>query len=164
MTLQYGNYFAAVLPILFTFLLFVLFSQSFEWREAFLLSSVIWGTVVVLITEGLSLFNQLTYSSLTITWIIFDMLAGSILLNKVIRASFKPIRLQFPPLQRFEYFMITGILIIILTTGLIAMVAPPNSFQFDELSHEPNHALNSGSKRCPLSNQHHQAGQFDAGH
>ena len=128
MTLQYGNYFAAVLPILFTFLLFVLFSQSFEWREAFLLSSVIWGTVVVLITEGLSLFNQLTYSSLTITWIIFDMLAGSILLNKVIRASFKPIRLQFPPLQRFEYFMITGILIIILTTGLIALVAPPNSF------------------------------------
>ena len=128
MTLQYSNYFAAILPILFTFLLFVLFSQSFGWREAFLLSSVIWGTVVVLVTEGLSLFNQLTYSSLTISWIILDMLAGSILLNNVIKAGFKPIRLQFPTLQRFEYFMLAAILIIILTTGLIALVAPPNSF------------------------------------
>ncbi len=61
MTLQYGNYFAAILPILFTLLLFIFFLQSFEWREAFLLSSAIWGTAVVLITEGLSIFNQLTY-------------------------------------------------------------------------------------------------------
>ena len=128
MTLQYGNYFVAILPVLFTLLLFVFFLQSFEWREAFLFSSAAWGAAVVLITEGLSVFNQLTYSSLAITWIIFDVLAGYILLNKTIKAGFKPIRLQFPLLQRFEYFIIAGILIIVLTTGLIALVAPPNSF------------------------------------
>ncbi|MGA7192770.1 MAG: glycosyltransferase family 39 protein [Anaerolineales bacterium] len=128
MTLPYGNYFVAFLPILFALLLFVFFSQSFEWREAFLLSSAAWGIVVVLITEGLSTFNQLTYPSLTISWIIFDILAGSILLNKVIKTGFKPISLRFPRRQRFEYFVIAGILIVILTTGLIALVAPPNSF------------------------------------
>jgi 4-amino-4-deoxy-L-arabinose transferase-like glycosyltransferase len=128
MTLQYGNYVAAILPILFALLLFVFFLQSFDWREAFLFSSTAWGTAVVLITEGLSIFNQLTFSGLTISWLFFDIIAGSILLNKVIRAGFKPIRLQFSQLQRFEYMITAGILIIILTTGLIALVAPPNSF------------------------------------
>jgi hypothetical protein len=128
MTLQYGNYVAAILPILFALLLFVFFLQSFDWREACLFSSTAWGTAVVLITEGLSIFNQLTFSGLTISWLFFDIIAGSILLNKVIRAGFKPIRLQFSQLQRFEYMITAGILIIILTTGLIALVAPPNSF------------------------------------
>ncbi len=50
------------------------------------------------------------------------------LINKVIKTGFKPIRLRFPDFQRFEYFIIAGILIIVLTTGLIALVAPPNSF------------------------------------
>ena len=108
-----ANYFVALLPILFALLLFIFFLQSFDWREAFLFSSTAWGTVVVLITEGLSIFNQLTFSGLTISWLFFDIIAGSILLNKVIKDGFKPIRLQFPDLQRFEYFIIAGILIII---------------------------------------------------
>ena len=128
MTLQYGNYFLAFLPVLFTLLLFIFFIQNLEWREAFLLSSVIWGTAVVVITEGLSIFNQLTYSSLAISWSIFDLIAGSILLNKVVKVGLKPIKLKFPRLERFEYFVIVGILIIILATGVIALVAPPNSF------------------------------------
>jgi len=127
-TLQYGDSFAAILPVLFGLLLFVFFLQSFEWREAFLFSSAAWGTAVVLITEGLSFFNQLTYVGMTISWIVFDIIAGSILLNKVIKNGFKSIKLQFPQLQRFEYIIIAGILIIILTTGLIALVSPPNSF------------------------------------
>ena len=128
MMLLNANYFVALLPILFALLLFIFFLQSFDWREAFLFSSTAWGTVVVLITEGLSVFNRLTYPGLIISWLAFSILAGSILLNKVIKDGFKPIRLQFPGLQRFEYFIIAGILIIILTTGLIALVAPPNSF------------------------------------
>ena len=128
MTLQYGNYFVATLPILFALLLFIFFLQSFEWREAFLFSSNAWGTAVVLITEGLSIFNQLTYAGLTISWLAFDIIAGSILLNKAIKTGFKPIKPQFPQVQRFEYIIIAGVLIIILTTGLIALVSPPNSF------------------------------------
>jgi len=128
MTLQHGNYFMAILPVLFALLLFVYFLQSFEWREAFLFSSAAWGAVAVLITEGLSIFNQLTYASLTISWLAFDILAGSILLNKVVKAGFKPVKPQFSRLQRFEYIVVAGILIIILTTGLIALVSPPNSF------------------------------------
>ncbi len=67
-------------------------------------------------------------SGLIISWLVFDIIASAIILTKVIKAGFKPIRLQFPSLQRFEYFIIACILIIILTTGLIALVAPPNSF------------------------------------
>jgi len=128
MILQTGRYILAILPVLFTLILFSLFFQRLGWREAFLLSSAFWGTAVVLITEGLSVFNQLTYAGLTTSWLALDIIAGSIILNKVIKTGFKPNRLRFPHLQRFEYFIVAGILIIILTTGLIALVAPPNSF------------------------------------
>lgn len=96
MTLQYGNYFAAILPILFTLLLFVFFLQSFEWREAFLFSSAAWGTAVVLITEGLSIFNQLTFSGLTISWLFFDIIAGSILLTKLLGLASNQSDCNFP--------------------------------------------------------------------
>src|SRR5271157_3505319 len=124
MILQTGRYILAILPVLFTLILFSLFFQRLGWREAFLLSSAFWGTAVVLVTEGLSIFNQLTYAGLTISWLAFDIIAGSILLNKAIKSGFKPIKPQFPQLQRFEYIIIAGVLIIILTTGLIALVSP----------------------------------------
>jgi len=114
--------------VLFALISFSLFYQRTGWREAFLLSSVAWGTAVVMITEGLSIFNLLTFAGLTVTWLVFDTIATIILLIKIRKSGFKSLKLQFPGLSRFEYFVIACIVIIVLTTGLIAVVAPPNSF------------------------------------
>ena len=164
MILQYGNIFLAFLPFLFPLLLFIFFVQDFEWRESFLLSSVIWGTAVVTITEGLSIFNQLTYPSLSIAWIILDILAGSVLLNKAIKAGLKPIQLKFPHLERFEYFIIAGILIIILTTGVIAFGLTAQQLRFNELPHEPHYALDPVPKCSAISHQYNFPNRLDTRH
>jgi hypothetical protein len=43
-------------------------SRIGSWRDAFLASAVIWGTLAVAITELLSLFNAITPSGLFVAW------------------------------------------------------------------------------------------------
>ena len=128
MTLSVGNFFLAVLPILFIILTFIIFLQNFEWRIAFLLSAISLGTLTVFLTEGLSLFNQITYSAITFSWLFLDIVAGLILFKKIMRSGLKPIHSPFINLQFFDFIFLAVILIIIMTTGFIAYVSHPDSF------------------------------------
>ena len=128
MILSNGNFFLAILPVLFLVLTFIFFLQDFEWRVAFLLSAISLGTTAVLLTESLSLFKQITFATVTFSWLFLDILAGLILFKKAAKTGFKRIHSPFINLQFFDYAGLALILIIILTTGFIAYVSPPDSY------------------------------------
>jgi 4-amino-4-deoxy-L-arabinose transferase-like glycosyltransferase len=127
MILPNGNYLLAVFPVLFMFILFVLYLQSSSWREAILQSSIIWGITTVLISEGLSVFKQLTFINLIFIWFLGDILIGLILYTRVKKDGFKSINKPFFNLKNIYFFVFAGILIYILITGMIAFMAPPNT-------------------------------------
>ncbi len=93
----------------------------------FLLSSITWGTTVTAITEGLSLFKQITFPSLAFAWIGLDIFAGLVLVNKIKKDGIKLFQKTNLDLETFDYLTLGGIAVIICITGVIAFVAPPNT-------------------------------------
>ena len=163
MILSNGNFFLAILPVLFLVFAFIFFLQDLEWRVAFLLSAMSLGTTVVLLTESLSLFKQITFATVTFSWLFLDILAGLILFKKAAKTGFKRIHSPLINLQFFDYAGLALILIIILTIGVIAYVSPPRLIRFDDLSHEPRNALDSKPERGGVSNKYRPANFNDAG-
>ena len=101
--------------------------EATDPRGAFLAAAVLWGVVLTLITEGLSLFNWLTPLALTLCW------AAATLAAALAAARVAPSRL-LPRLERpasgglLTLGLIAPIAIAILATGLIAIVGWPNNY------------------------------------
>ncbi len=127
MILANGNYLLAILPILFTIILFAFYFQQAGWRKAFLQASILWGVATASVTEGLSIFKGLTFYDLILFWLLADILAGSMLYRKIKKEGFKIVNKPFSGLHGFDYFVLFGLVIYVLVTGIIALAAPPNT-------------------------------------
>ena len=127
-SLQNYDLLFTILPIVYTLLFFILFCQYTEWRESLLLSSMTWGITVTAITEGLSLFKEITFIGLALAWIGLDIFAGIILAVKLRKDGLKLFRKQIPDFETFDYLTLGGIAVIIFITGVIAFMAPPNTW------------------------------------
>jgi 4-amino-4-deoxy-L-arabinose transferase-like glycosyltransferase len=96
------------------------------WRGAFLSAAVIWGIFLIAITECLSPFSLLTFKGVVISWILVAAVSVSI----YFKISYRP----FPAgqgvsgLSSFDKLSIIFILFVIATVGLIAVLAPPNTW------------------------------------
>ena len=105
------------------FLLEVLRQRGLRLRRAFLITSFVWGTAVTILTEGLSLFNQLNYTSLLTCWIT--------LLIPLFYLYFSGRRLHKQSLLedclRENKAILLSIAIILFSTFCIAVIAPPNN-------------------------------------
>src|SRR6516165_1511624 len=63
--------FLFVLPLWFAaFLAFL--KISLDWREAVLSACVIWGVIVLVLTEALSIFQELSFVSLVLAWALIS--------------------------------------------------------------------------------------------
>ncbi|NIM94102.1 MAG: hypothetical protein GTO18_10380 [Anaerolineales bacterium] len=125
-----------LLPILtFIVIFLILFGdQSFNpdsapyWRRAFLTSTLIWGALVVIITEGLSLVSGLTRVWVGVSWAIVVL---ALFLYGVMKGNFqrsfsriKQIQVQ---LTLIEWIVVIGMVMIIIALGVVAWIAPANT-------------------------------------
>jgi hypothetical protein len=124
----FGNEFLALLPALFAVFVFFVCLAFRDWRASVLLAGTSWGLAVVGLTEVLSLFHALTFAAVLIGWTALDMAAGLVVLRVARTRGLRPVDLAWPCLTRFEYVMLAGMAAICLTTGLIALLFPPDSF------------------------------------
>lgn len=107
-----------------SFFIFVIifFREGLCLRSSVLASSVLWGVVVTLLTELLSLGNLLNGLWLTVAW-------SSVLLIAILIAHSLPqknVAIKYH-LSRFHLALIASLSIIIIITFIIAIVAAPNN-------------------------------------
>ncbi len=118
-------------PILCFFILFLSLKQSpnsfLGWRGSFLLAATLWGVLVVLGTEILSLFHALTRGPMEAFWILASLTAGSVFWKFLPREK----KFMFPPLPHFareDWVLLGSIFIIVSAIGIGAWIAPPNNW------------------------------------
>lgn len=119
------------LPLL-GFLVIVALARRYgcDWRRSLLVGSIAWGSAILIIVEFLSLPHILTQSGLALSWLTLDMgLIGAFMLLSRRAGTFPLASNQASPNERtgwFERVLLTGVLLTFMTTGLTAIIAPPN--------------------------------------
>jgi len=116
-----------LLPLLCFSLFYIIFSKKWYWRDSFLLASLLWGVCVTASTEFLSLIHYITFPGILGFWILTLLISISIVLtlNKG-RSSVEPFSLSH--LLIHEIILLSGIALIAVMVGWIALTAPPNNW------------------------------------
>lgn len=118
----------ASLPVLFFGLSFFWLWATNTWRTAFIRAAVLWGLLVVAITEVLSLLGLLSFWWLAAAWAIACCVAAiGAWRHRVELAE----RLRLPPTRRLWHpalLAVAPVALIAAATGVIAWVAPPNTW------------------------------------
>lgn len=96
-------------------------------RQSLLLAAVVWGILVVVITEGTSLAGLFAYSCLTLVWGIVLGAFGVVCMKQLSKRSRVRFSL-FPCASGFLNFLILGIIGISLFSLSVALIAPPNTW------------------------------------
>lgn len=111
-----------IFPLLAALLLFCcIFKKHRCGRSALIFAAIIWGVLVTLFTEALSLLSVLTVPTLTISWAAVA-LASLLSLIRIKRGAGAPASLT-PPL-----IAVTAVVaIIVAVIALIALISPPNN-------------------------------------
>jgi Dolichyl-phosphate-mannose-protein mannosyltransferase len=96
------------------------------WRASFLFGAIIWGVVLTAMTEALSLLRWIAFWPLLGGWTL-TLLVLSLLLNTRSKQPLDlPQDLGLLRISRFEIALLLGLLLILVATGVTALVAPPN--------------------------------------
>ncbi len=97
------------------------------WRGSFLSAALIWGLLVVVSTEVLSLLHAISFAPILIFWIIAASIAAACFF---LDSKSKPLIITWPnpKLSLFEILLLSCLGLIILIIGLIAFTAPPNTW------------------------------------
>src|SRR5262245_53782392 len=88
-------------------------------------AAVVWGVVVVAITEILSVPQLLRPAWVAGSWALIAV-AGSLLWRRRL-ARTGPRPSVWPPLTGSEWGIVAGVAVIVTGTGLVALVAAPNN-------------------------------------
>ncbi|MGA9531681.1 MAG: glycosyltransferase family 39 protein [Anaerolineales bacterium] len=114
-------------------------------RMPLLRGSVLWGAIVVVLTEGLSLFQQLSRASLALAWcvLLLGMTAWLIVRRADVRRAFHD--LEFSRLQRGDRLLVVSVGIAIGLILVVAWLAPPNTW--DALSTHMTRVAHWASQR-----------------
>lgn len=93
------------------------------WRQAILMATVLWGVWLTLTTELLSLFQSFGFYFVVIGWLVLTTLC--LVITRFFAFELSLIRV--PHISVFSASATVGILLIVLVTGLIAVISPPNN-------------------------------------
>lgn len=130
----------AIIPIIvFIFLalgFYRLKALSLNRREAFLVAAVVWGIVLVFLTEILSAFQLFSFSYLTVCWVLLAILGFAWSFSKWRDATAKYTSLNLQQslgnfcvgLGTFDKIMLVLIGLVLVLVGLTAVVSPPNNW------------------------------------
>ncbi|WP_190643959.1 glycosyltransferase family 39 protein [Oculatella sp. FACHB-28] len=124
-----------LLPILSLVLLVLLFNRKvLDWRRSILLGAIAWGYTLTAITESLSWFSLLSFSGLALSWSAINIaLIGLYVLELKQHQVSSGLASTSDLIRNFKmpaicWVWLTGTIFIITTIGLIAIVAPPNTW------------------------------------
>ncbi len=128
-------------PLLYAFpplmcfgLIFLVFWQpQTGWRKAFLSAALVWGGLVVVVTDALSLLRELAFWPVLIAWMLLTGIAGGVLkYARLPQENFSWSRRSFgrngTGCSRFETGLLAGIGVIVVLVGVTALAAPPNTY------------------------------------
>ena len=99
-----------------------------DWRGSLILTSVLWGACLTIISEGLSVFGALSRSWLAIAWLalLAAMISAAWRIGGLRRAMEAARSWRFP-FQGLELALAIGLAGIALALLVIAWVSPPNT-------------------------------------
>ncbi|MDX2097730.1 MAG: hypothetical protein SFW36_08125 [Leptolyngbyaceae cyanobacterium bins.59] len=123
--------FLLLLPLIFEWL--YLRDQENCWRRSFLLTGILFGILLTAITEFLTLFRWLTFSSVVIAWGGITLLLG-LRYGRSRSAKFSSLPSQLANQMKgilrhpVYWFPLGSLVVITLIAGLVAIVAPPNTW------------------------------------
>jgi len=112
--------FVIVLIVCFYFT-FLFFCHRFNIRESFLLAAIVFGISLTTITEILSIFKLLTFSSILGTWLLLSFIWFLLIKKK----SGLIVDFKIPKDFKLEILLV---FFVITVTGLIALISPPNTW------------------------------------
>lgn len=119
----------ACLPFIGLVLLFlILHNSDRDWRYAVLAAAVIWGVLLTVFTELLSLLNFITFGSILGIWLATAIALGAIYYRLVKHKKRSLPKLRLPRLTPVLWVLLAGILFITIALGTIALIAPPNTW------------------------------------
>jgi hypothetical protein len=98
------------------------------WERAFFRASVLWGTYLILLTEGLSLLGAITPLGLTLGWLVPIFVTVGVLVSRA--SSELPIALPKWKLSenRWDRLLVLAIFVIVGLTALLAWLSPPQTW------------------------------------
>lgn len=119
----------AILPLLCFVLISLVFYMKLNscWRSSFLSASIVWGLLLTTITEFLHIFNCITFGWFLGLWGIASLISAFICLLPINEEKLI-LRFETPKVPRFEILSLFGVAFIVISVGLIALVAPPNNW------------------------------------
>lgn len=118
----------AILVLVIPFVAFsvIISAGRVPWRESVLTAAVLWGLLLTIITEALSVFEALSYPWLLGAWLVI----GTVLVGVSVRVVRK--RVDTPKravaARDVSLWSLVPIGAVVAVTGLIAFVAPPNNW------------------------------------
>jgi hypothetical protein len=131
----------AVLPVVLALLLYWLFRLcGNSWRESFVYAAASFGVAVTCFTEGLSLFQSLTRTSLVLVYLVASMAVGMRIMIKRRNAATSGEMIACdetaqgsavpasPLFLSLEGALVAGVAIIAAMVGVAALLAPPNTW------------------------------------
>jgi hypothetical protein len=119
---------ATLIPILcFGLLIGWRYQLLQSWREAVLSAALLWGIMVVLLTESLSSLQGLTFWGALGAWTIVFMVLVIVFFRQGKLRLFTPF-VFWQALSWQEKIWLLGIVLVIGVTGMIALAAPPNTW------------------------------------
>src|SRR5262249_16258873 len=117
----------AGLPVGFFLLTLAALAANHELREAFIMAAAVWGLVVVVSTEVLSLFNAVTAPFLIVLWTAACAASASLVWQRRVRLRTR-IPVDRAGVLARAAAAVLPLLPIAFLTGLVAVMAPPNTW------------------------------------
>jgi len=96
-----------------------------DWRDRFLAASVVWGFVVVAITEVLSVFDGIATRNLVIAWVVT---AAIVVVITPFIPHVQKANEEFVPLNGLQKLLMIGVGLIVAVSALVAWIGPPNNW------------------------------------
>ncbi len=98
------------------------------WRVAILRAAVLWGTYLVVLTELLSLVEIVTSLGLTIGWLTPLLAIAAFFVIRIRRGHSIILPRPIVAQDWFNRLLLIGVLVIIVSTGILAWFAPPQTW------------------------------------
>ncbi|UCF60776.1 MAG: hypothetical protein JSV37_13615 [Anaerolineaceae bacterium] len=97
-------------------------------ERAFFRASILWGTYLILMTEGLSLLEGITPWGLTLGWLLPLLVTGGFFVFRV-KAKLPIVfpKVHFPK-GRWDRLLMLAVLVVIGLTALLAWLSPPQTW------------------------------------
>ncbi len=101
--------------------------QELCWRSTFLVTSLVWGLLVVISTELLSIFHLITFEFILLFWVSITFISAYWFFA-VMKGKKFPVTFSFSDFSYFDLLILFAIGFFVITIGLLALWFPPNTY------------------------------------